>query len=305
MDSLTHLIQLARPQVSLDLRCQLAGSFLIDHEQSEAGIAPFHIILDGSCVIEPAKGVVITANAGDFILFPQGGAHRISDVRKNKRRQSKITMSHDGNLPLRRNCEGEPDVSLLCGSFDFRNGPAKLLFQSLPDPLYVSLANQASPPALQILVKLMRDEAARCDPGSLAIITALSHVLFVMALRVYSNQHPETASILSLLADARLGASVQAMIADPARSWTIEELGQVAAMSRATYARQFRNKADSTVWEFLTRIRMMIASELLKNTKRNAADIGMQVGYQSEAAFGKAFQQSIGTTPGRYRRDLF
>lgn len=304
MDSLTHLIQLARPQVSLDLRCRLAGSFLIDHEPSEPDIASFHIILDGSCVITPTKGESIKANAGDFILFPQGEGHRISDVRKSTCKQSHITMNLDGHLPLRQNCEGEADVDLLCGRFVLGKGPAELLFKSLPTPLHVSLAAQTSSPALQILVNLMRDEAARQDIGSLAIITALSHVLFVMALRVYSDQHPETASILSVLSDVRLGPSVQAMMANPAYSWTIEELGQVAAMSRATYARQFRTRAGSTVWEFLTQVRMMIASELLKNTNRNAADIGMEVGYQSEAAFGKAFQQSLGTTPGRYRRNL-
>lgn len=305
LDSLTHLIQLARPQVSLDVRCRLAGSFLIDHAPSEAGIASFHIVLEGSCVIASATGGNITANAGDFILFPQGEAHRITDVRKNKRKQSNIQMNLDGNLPLRQNCEGEPDVNLLCGRFVFGKGPAALLFKSLPAPLHVSLADQTSSPALQVLVNLMRDEAARQGPGSLAIMTALSHVLFVMALRVYSDQHPDTASILSVLSDARLGPSVQAMITNPAHSWTIEELGRVAAMSRATYARQFRKMAGSTAWEFLTQIRMMIASELLKNTKRNAADIGMEVGYLSEAAFGKAFQQSLGTTPGRYRRNLF
>jgi AraC family transcriptional activator of mtrCDE len=304
LDPLTHLINLAQPKVILDLRCRLAGSFVIDHGQSDARISPFHIILKGSCVIEPVRGSTIQATAGDFILFPRGDEHRITDVKRDKPEKSKIIMNHDDDLPLRKNCEGEPDVNILCGRFDLSQGPSELLFQSLPDPLHVSLANQASSPALQTLVDLMRDEAEHLEPGSLAIITALSNVLFVMALRAHGEQRSDSANILSLLADARMGPSVKAIIADPARPWTIEALGQIAAMSRATYARQFHIKAGVTVGIFLARIRMMIACGLLKNTKRNAADIGMQVGYQSEAAFGKAFRQCVGITPGRYRRHL-
>jgi AraC family transcriptional activator of mtrCDE len=88
----------------------------------------------------------------------------------------------------------------------------------------------------------------------------------------------------------------------PERAWTIAELGELAAMSRATYARHFNARAGMTVMDFLTQIRMTIACDLLLRTQRSAAEIGEAVGYQSEAAFGKAFQQSVGVTPGRYRR---
>jgi AraC family transcriptional activator of mtrCDE len=78
--------------------------------------------------------------------------------------------------------------------------------------------------------------------------------------------------------------------------------GDLAAMSRATYARHFNERAGVTVMDFLTQIRMTIACDLLRRTQRSAAEIGEAVGYQSEAAFGKAFAQSVGVTPGRYRR---
>ncbi|HWT71127.1 MAG TPA: AraC family transcriptional regulator, partial [Oxalicibacterium sp.] len=125
---------------------------------------------------------------------------------------------------------------------------------------------------------------------------------FTMALRGYGEQHPDAANMLTLLSDARLASSVQALLAEPGRDWTIAELGEKAAMSRATYARRFRDCAGMTVLEFLTQVRMTLAGNLLLQTQRSAADIGMEVGYQSEAAFGKAFQQSMGITPGRYRK---
>lgn len=308
MDTLSRLIDVARPQASLDLRCLLTGGFDIDHAPLEAGIAPFHLVLGGACVVEPAGGARLTLNAGDFLLFPRGAAHRVRDVGRGTV-TAPLTSGHDGMLPLRRNdgrAEGRaderPDLDLLCGRFVYAPGSSALLLNALPDPFHVSLGGVQSLGALQTLIALMRDEAQHRQPGALAIVTALSQALFAMALRVHGEQQASGSGVLALLADARLGASVQGMLSAPERAWTIAELGELAAMSRATYARHFNERAGMTVMDFLTQIRMTIACDLLLRTQRSAAEIGEAVGYQSEAAFGKAFQQSVGLTPGRYRR---
>lgn len=302
MDALTRLIQLARPQASLELRCQLTGKFALPH-QSPKDIAPFHLALHGRCAIETPDGSVLTLEAGDIVMFPRGGAHWIRDVDLRAKRATRPTFSHDGMLTLERVGSGEPDIDLLCGRFEYAHGPAALLLRALPDPLHVSLVEGDSASHLHALVALMRDEAERRQPGALAIVTALSQALFAMALRAYGAQHPDAANVLTLSSDARMGPSIRALLAEPGRPWTIEELGSLSAMSRATYARHFREKAGMTVWEFLNQVRMTIAADLLRRTTRNAADIGMEVGYQSEAAFGKAFQQYMGMPPGRYRRN--
>ena len=318
MDTLSRLIDLARPQASLDLRCLLSGPFDVDHAPMEAGVAPFHLVLGGACLIETAGGAQVPLQAGDFMLFPRGAAHRMRDAKRSAG-GAPLTLSHDGMLPLRRNDGGggsgaslangadEPavnaaEVDLLCGRFVYAPGPSALLLNALPDPLHVSLGGEQTLGALQTLIALMRTEAAHRQPGALAIVTALSHALFAMALRVHGEQNAAESGVLALLADPRLGASVQAMLGEPERAWTIAELGDLAAMSRATYARRFNERAGVTVMDFLTQIRMSIACDLLRRTQRSAAEIGEAVGYQSEAAFGKAFAQSVGVTPGRYRR---
>ncbi|KAE8758123.1 helix-turn-helix domain-containing protein [Paraburkholderia madseniana] len=307
MDTLSRLIDLARPQASLDLRCLLTGGFDIDHAPMEAGIAPFHLVLDGACVVETAGGAQVALQAGDFMLFPRGAAHRVRDIGRAAA-TAPLTLSHDGMLPLRRNDErndeqeGCADLDLLCGRFVYAPGSSALLLNALPDPFHVSLGGVQTLGALQTVIALMRTEAEQRQPGALAIVTALSHALFAMALRVHGEQNASSAGVLALLADTRLGASVQGMLDAPERAWTIAELGERAAMSRATYARHFNERAGMTVMDFLTQIRMTIACDLLLRTQRSAAEIGEAVGYQSEAAFGKAFQQSVGATPGRYRR---
>ncbi|RZF29371.1 AraC family transcriptional regulator [Paraburkholderia sp. UYCP14C] len=316
MDTLSRLLDLARPQASLDLRCLLSGAFDIDHAPLEAGVAPFHLVLDGSCVIETAAGEPLKLQTGDFMLFPRGAAHRVRDAKRSAGGLP-LMPGHDGMLPVRRNDGHETTatsapapghsanhdgVDLLCGRFVYAPGSSALLLNVLPDPLHVSLADAHTLDALQTVIALMRGESARRQPGALAIVTALSHALFAMALRVHGERNANSAGMLALLSDARLGASVQAMLDAPERAWTISELGERAAMSRATYARHFSERAGVTVMDFLTQIRMAIASDLLLRTQRSAADIGEAVGYQSEAAFGKAFAQSVGVTPGRYRR---
>ncbi|RDK03373.1 AraC family transcriptional regulator [Paraburkholderia lacunae] len=309
MDTLSRLIDLARPQCSLDLRCLLTGGFDIDHTPMEAGIAPFHLVLGGSCVVETADGARIALGAGDFMLFPRGAAHRVRDVQQAPA-IAPLTLSDDGMLPLRRNNDdssdlqgrGGADLDLLCGRFVYAPGSSALLLNALPDPFHVSLGGVQTLGALQTVIALMRAEAEQRQPGALAIVTALSHALFAMALRVHGERNAAGSGVLALLADARLGASVQGMLAAPERAWTIADLGELAAMSRATYARRFSERAGITVMDFLTQIRMTIACDLLRRTQRSAAEIGEAVGYQSEAAFGKAFQQSVGVTPGRYRR---
>jgi AraC family transcriptional regulator, activator of mtrCDE len=307
MDTLSSLIDLARPQASLDLRCLLSGAFDIDHAPMEAGVAPFHLVLGGACLIETPDGARLPLQAGDFMLFPRGAAHRVRDVQRSAG-GAPLQLGHDGMLPMRRN-DGEaagtanpPDVDLLCGRFAYTPGSSALLLNALPDPFHVSLGGEQTLGALQTLIGLMRNEAQHRQPGALAIVTALSQALFAMALRLYSEQNAASTGVLALLADARLCASVQGMLSAPERAWTIAELGELAAMSRATYARHFNERAGITVMDFLTQIRMTIACDLLRRTQRSAADIGETVGYQSEAAFGKAFAQSVGVTPGRYRR---
>ncbi|MCC8400434.1 AraC family transcriptional regulator [Paraburkholderia sp. MMS20-SJTN17] len=316
MDMLSRLIDLARLQASLDLRCLLSGAFDIDHAPLEAGVAPFHLVLDGACVIETTAGEQLELRAGDFMLFPRGAAHRVRDVKRSAGGMP-VTLGHDGMLPVRRNDGHEPGekfahasgdtsvhpgVDLLCGRFVYAPGSPALLLNALPDPLHVSLGDAQTLDALQTMIALMRGEARRRQAGALAIVTALSHALFAMALRVHGERNANSAGMLALLTDSRLGASVQAMLDAPERAWTIAELGERAAMSRATYARRFTERAGVTVMDFLTQLRMAIASDLLLRTQRSAADIGEAVGYQSEAAFGKAFAQSVGVTPGRYRR---
>lgn len=299
MDVLSRLIELARLQPTLDIRCRLQGAFHIDHESVAAGTLPFHLILGGDCLIRLGSGREVTLRSGDFLLLPRGDAHAIVGLRPGGEARP-LRIAVGGMLPLRENGEGEADVDLLCGHFDCAPGSAALLLDSLPDVFHVSLTEE-SEELLKTLVAMLYRETAEERPGALAIITATCLSLFIMAVRAGKVSPVASTGLLQLLGDARLGKSVVAMMSSPAFGWTIDDLARHSAMSRATYARQFRERAGMTVGAFLTDIRMTLASDQLLRTRRTVADIAAEVGYESEAAFGKAFKARRGITPARFR----
>lgn len=301
MDGLSSLVRQANLLASLDVRCQLAGGFHLPHDDESAGTVPFHLVLSGECWVQTAAGI-FPVRGGDFVLLPHGSAHA---VHNDPRRLPVLPVScrADGWLPLCQSGDGAlVEVDLLCGRFCFGSGIGDWLLSGLPEPWQISFSSLPAQEMLQSLVGWIRQEAGQSAPGSVAIVTSLVQVLLTLALREQGSRRDTSPGLLKLLGHPRLAMSVQAVLDTPEYPWTIAELGQLAAMSRATYARHFAESAGMGVGAFLLRLRMLKACALLQQTDQSAGEIGLAVGYQSEAAFGKAFRQFSGVAPGRYRR---
>lgn len=307
MDTLSHFLTLGRARVSLDVQCRLSGSYLIPHEPAAVGEAPFHLVLSGQCQLRTEQGLV-QMQPGDFVLLPHGDAHDVlslASTGKMGQGTSRVrAVSRQSALPLKANITRSASavLDLLCGRFLCDPGPGSILLGSLPRTMQVNLLSTTAVETLKPLIDLLRHEATHALPGATEIVSALGQVILTLALRQFGTAQSEQAHLLTLLSDERLGPSIKAVLDHPSKNWTVESLGKRVAMSRATYARQFQNKAGMSVGDFLIRIRMMKACALLKHSRRGLADIGQSVGYQSEAAFGKAFMKIVGEPPGRWRR---
>ncbi|MDN7586473.1 cupin domain-containing protein [Burkholderia seminalis] len=310
MDALSQLLSLGRSRVELDVRCLLDGPFAMPHDPLPPGEAAFHLVLTGTCRLRTADGRTLQLAEGDFVLLPAGGAHDLLDMGRG-RPQPVVPLRDSGAgdgavLPVKSNLDSaaphSASVDLLCGRFVYARGAGELLMRTLPQVLHVGLREASGFEPLQLLTSVLRTEASNVQPGAGAIVNALGQALLAYALRAYGRGASVPSGWLALAADARLGPSVQAVLRAPEQPWTVESLGDAAAMSRATYARHFREKAGMSVGAFVAQIRMMHACALLQDTQRGQAEIGQAVGYQSEAAFGKAFRAVLGMTPGRWRR---
>jgi len=301
MDMLSRLVELSHLQPTLDIRCRLEGVFHIDHEPAHEGVLPFHLVLGGSCTIRLRSRQQILLRTGDFLLFPRGSAHILKNLGDASDPAAPLTVSHDGMLPLRQNGLAA-DVDLLCGHFTCAPRSSALLLDSLPDPFHASLADLQNGDVLRTFVDLLRQETMLQQPGALVIITGMCLALLILALRTRNTAPDRTPGLLAPLADPRLSKSISAVMTAPGSRWTIEGLANLSAMSRATYARQFTACAGMTVGDFLTTLRMSVASDRLRGTRRSIADIAAEVGYESEAAFGKTFKAKNGVTPAKFRQ---
>lgn len=303
MDTVSHLIRLARIDASLDKHCLLAGATRFEFGASLEREAPFHVLLEGTCVLRMGTRVLSLA-PGDIVVIPSGAPHTVTTTPGGGRLQEVVETSGVAFRTVRSARGGDSVVDLFCGHYTFGPGAGAMLLRSLPDSVQVSFGESAESRAvLGTLSTLMRDEAHREGAGTAVILSSLSTVLLAMVLRT-ARGLATTATLWTAAGDSRIAAVVERVLDDPGADWSIDRLSAAAVMSRATFIRHFQHSTGMTVGAFLTRARLMTAAELLRSGNTTVAAIGAQVGYQSESAFGRAFRTATGTTPARFRRGL-
>ena len=201
---------------------------------------------------------------------------------------------------------GEAQIEILCGEFEFRGRRRSALLEALPECLVVEFAQRPEFGWLQGLLRMMAHEIEQQGAGAAAIVAELSGAVFTLAVRAHLETAADGAAtlagVLGIMANARLGPALVAMLEAPGEPWTVASLAARCHLSRAAFARLFAQHARTGPLELLTTLRMELASRLLALGEQDTASIGEAVGYRSEAAFNRAFARHAGQTPGRYRR---
>lgn len=301
IDALSRLLALFTLRTSLDTRCALAAPWVLEQPAHADGVAPYHLIVEGEAAVDTPGGERIVLRAGDIVVFPQGGAHRLHAGPPERARP---VMDVPGPEPLRWVANDGPGAptGILCGQFVFDDGARRVLQPALPEVIVVRTTSRPDFAGLLALVTMLRSEADSARPGAAAVVAQLSGALFTLLLRAWLDDSPTTPGLLAVLADRRLGPALRAMLAQPERPWLVEELAAACFMSRATFARLFRQLSGTTPQGALVQLRMAQAAQWLARDTRSVAAIGEAVGYQSEAAFNRVFKRSHGVGPGAWRR---
>jgi AraC family transcriptional activator of mtrCDE len=280
----------------------------IEQDHAQTGELPYHIVLAGSAMLDnPSGGPPLRLDAGDILLFSQGEAHVLHDGSgapanaAYKRERASVTFSQNAGT-------GE-QLDMLCGRFVVTATHERLLRGYLPERLVVRSADRGGAMAqpetaaqLAGLVALMRMESGADSLGGRAMLNALSTALFALTLRLASESHEAPAGLLALAGYPRLAPALEALFREPAHPWTLPSLAQLCNMSRATFVRLFQEKLGRSASDLLTDIRMTLAANELKNPSMSTGAVAEAAGYQSEAAFQRAFKQHMGMTPARWRR---
>jgi AraC-like DNA-binding protein len=293
MDSVSRLITLARLQASLDKRCLLGRTTVMDVPPAGEGKAWFHVLLDGECTVDLANGQLVL-KAGEALIVPNGEAHRIR-TNGSGRPQGTVETPGESFDTIRSSHTDDGVIDLFCGRYAYGSGAGAILFHTLPDPLHVNLA---ASDIVTMMATIMRREATDSGAGTAVILGALSSALLAMTLRRSDHSVP----LWTAVDDQRIRSVIDEVVHSPGDEWPIARLAAIAAMSRATFIRHFTRSTGMTVGAFLTHVRLMTAAELLSTTNLTVMAIAGQVGYKSESAFSRAFRESTGRTPARFRR---
>ena len=198
-----------------------------------------------------------------------------------------------------------PVVRVVCGKFHYAgNTTGHPVLSALPEVVHVP--GMSADPQLQGIIRIIASETAGGQPGSRAVATRLTEVLFVLAVRAWTERAASTAetgpSWLTALRDPRIGTTLSLMHEEPHRDWTVESLARTVAMSRPAFARQFKAMVGLTPVAYLSRVRIDLAARMLRDTDEPVGSIAQAIGYSSEFAFSRAFSREHHIAPGRYRR---
>jgi AraC family transcriptional activator of mtrCDE len=308
LDWLSRLLGMMPVQGNLDLRCQYGAPWRIDQAGAEVGEMAYHVVLSGSALLEnPRGGAPQRLVAGDILLLPHREAHVLHDdsgapaVPAHERTRLNLTLSENAGTGDR--------LELLCGRFILAMPHERVLVRYLPARLVVKTASVTesevpSTSAIHLagLVELMRAESGIDGLGGQAMLNALSTAMFALILRLASESGDAPAGLLALAANPRLAPALTALFQEPAHSWTLAELASRCNMSRATLARHFQERLGYSPIELLVDIRMTLAAGELSKPAASVAAVAEAVGYQSDAAFQRAFKQHMGVTPAGWRR---
>ncbi len=302
LDPLSAIAPLFRARPEIQDVCRFALQWEVVHEAEPAGFAQFHIVTNGSCLLERYCGGTFKLEAGSILLLPQGDSHVVRSASRGNS-GAPIRTEYNNAIRIKTNTRDASDTELICGRLRFDGAMYSLVIAALPKAIVLSIGRTDMFDRMRMLVQAIDEELQAARPGAATIATELATALFVMMLRLHFEQSASSSGIIRLLASSSSARAVTAMLRAPAHPWTLDELAAEAHVSRATLVRIFRREGDIPPLGFLSELRLGLARHRLGSTTGTLAQVAAAVGYDSESAFARAFRKRYGISPGRLRDD--
>jgi len=259
----------------------------------------YHIILDGRCRAGLIGEDSVELEAGDVVVFAHGDAHLMSSGGTRLGDEIQRTTPEHYPFAVRHGAPGPRATSLLCGFLGCDRRPFNPLLAALPRRLHVRGVTNSG---LGIFIQRLTEEASAGRSGAAGVVTRLAEMMFIEVLRRYLDELPPgQTGWLAGLRDEVVGRALTALHQCPGHRWTLVELAREAATSRTALTKRFTEFVGQPPMQYLTHWRMQVAANRLAQTGATIASIGGEVGYDSEAAFSRAFKKVTGQAPGSWR----
>jgi AraC-like DNA-binding protein len=289
----------ATPKASM-----IAGAVMPEAEH----VIMFHAVTEGACwlELEHDEKPPLRLVTGDIVVLPMGEAHVFCSA-PGMRAEPNLGLYYrptDQRLPFvigRLDATDGVRTRFVCGYLGCDARPFNPILPALPQVLHARASEGTG--YLTQLIRMAVDETAARRSGGETVLSKVAELMFVEVVRRYIDLLPsEASSWLAGLRDSHVSIALHLMHARPAEQWSLERLSLEAGLSRSAFAERFVHFVGDTPMQYLTRWRMQLATRLLEQPGLGLAQIASQVGYESEAAFNRAFKKCVGVPPGAWRR---
>lgn len=314
MDVLSDVLRVIRLKGALFLNAEFHEPWCVA-APSSAELAPIlspahehmaicHLIVEGRCWAQLPGGEAMALEAGDVVALPHGDPHLVGSGKDH----APVTAGDAVELKVpelaRTRYGGDGDATVIvCGWFGYERHVASPVMAALPPMFCTNIRRRPSGAWLESSIRYAVGEAKSGRAGSDVLADKLAEVLFVETLRGYIEALPDRqAGWLAGLRDPVVGSSIARLHERPLHDWTVASLAHAVNVSRTVLAERFVALIGIPPMQYLTQWRMALAAHLLRNGRLSLTRITEQIGYESEAAFSRAFKREYGSPPGAWRR---
>ena len=303
-DVLTTVMDAVRLRSRVFCRSELKAPWGLALKRSD--YAHFHVIERGGAWLRVEGQEPVALAGGDLVVVPHGTGHTLTDSLATKARplaeMAGRRAGEAGCVVMRGGGEGA-ETRLVCGSFRFERREAHPLLELLPPLIHLRPAETPAAEWLEATLRFLTWETREAKPGTETIVSRLTDVIFVQVLRAWIQSLPEgRGGWMGALRDRHVGAALALVHRSPDRDWTNASLAEAVGMSRSRFAARFTALVGEPPVTYLSRWRLETAAGLLQDGALGLGEIASRVGYESEAAFSKAFRRRFGAPPGAWRR---
>jgi AraC-like DNA-binding protein len=273
---------------------------------SPTDLAHFAMLSRGNCWLS-VEGIPepIPLTGGDCFLLARGTSIVLRDSPRTRPRWTFREIGAKANGRVAHCGGGGAPTTIVCGSFSFDRVSLKPVSQLLPKFILIK-SEQTRTLALHNTLQALASEMAEQAPGSEIVANRLAEVLFIQVLRAHIASRPERSEgWLRAVFDPQMGTALSAIHERVNVPWTVESLAEAAGMSRSAFAARFKELLGQTPLAYVTEWRMQKAMQLLQQRDIKLIDVARSVGYESDAAFSKAFKRVVGANPGEYLKRGF
>jgi AraC-like DNA-binding protein len=270
-------------------------------------VIPYHYVVDGALRIRVGgdDGPLLALGPGEIVMVPHNDLHIMGsdlDLTPVPGRQI-MQLPARGQLWAMRHGGDGPRTQVVCGFLGCASFESNPVLASLPPILKLTLDGGSAAEWIRSTLRFAAEEVAAGRPGSDTVLEKVSELLFIEAVRRYAERlPPEQTGWLAGLRDPHVSRALALIHRDVAHPWTVDELGREAGLSRSALADRFIKLLGMPPIHYLSRWRMQVAMQALRTTGASLAEVADTVGYESEAAFSRAFKKAVGTAPATWRR---